>query len=65
MQIPSRYLRSHEAPEPRTLIDIVRATASACPEAPAIDEAGKNPEFAQVEALFRERGLYEVAGAAA
>lgn len=38
MQIPSRYLRSHEAPEPRTLIDIVRATASACPEAPAIDD---------------------------
>ena len=38
MQIPSRYLRSHEAPESRTLIDIVRATASACPEAPAIDD---------------------------
>lgn len=38
MHIPARYLRSHEAPEPRTLIDIIRATASACPEAPAIDD---------------------------
>lgn len=38
MQIPARYLRSHEAPEPRTLIDIISATASAFPEAPAIDD---------------------------
>lgn len=38
MSIPARYLRSHEAPEPRTLIDIIRATASEFPEAPAIDD---------------------------
>ena len=31
-------LRAHLAPEPRTLVDIVRATAAAYPEAAAIDD---------------------------
>lgn len=36
--IPTQYLRSHEPPEPRTLFDILKATASAHPDAPAIDD---------------------------
>ena len=64
MHIPSRYLRSSEAPEPRTLIDIVRATASACPEAPAIDD-GKGvitysellAEINETAEWLHERGL--------
>lgn len=64
MRIPSRYLRSSEAPEPRTLIDIVRATASACPEAPAIDD-GKGvitysellDEINETAQWLHERGL--------
>lgn len=38
MQIPSQYLRSSHAPTPRTLLDILRATAENYPDAPAIDD---------------------------
>ena len=38
MQIPAQYLRSSQAPAPRTLLDILRATAEAYPDAPAIDD---------------------------
>jgi len=37
-QIPAQYLLSSRAPEPRTLIDILYATAGRHPDAPAIDD---------------------------
>ncbi|NMN96883.1 amino acid adenylation domain-containing protein [Nocardiaceae bacterium YC2-7] len=37
-QVPSEYLRSGLAAPPRTLIDILAATAAAFPDAPAIDD---------------------------
>ncbi|MCA0155185.1 amino acid adenylation domain-containing protein [Tsukamurella sp. M9C] len=37
-EIPPQYLLSAQAPEPRTLIDILRATVDAYPEVPAIDD---------------------------
>ncbi|KAB1503072.1 amino acid adenylation domain-containing protein [Corynebacterium sp. 320] len=38
MDIPAHYLRSSEAPEPRTLVDIFRATADTYPDAAALDD---------------------------
>ena len=38
MQIPAQYLRSSQAPAPRTLLDILRATAESYPDVPAIDD---------------------------
>jgi len=37
-QIPSQYLRSGQAPSPRTLIDILYDTAGRFPDAPGIDD---------------------------
>ena len=37
-EIPSRYLRSSQAPPPRTLVDVLYATASRYPDAPGIDD---------------------------
>ena len=37
-EIPARYLLSAQAPEPRTLVDILYATALRYPDAPAIDD---------------------------
>lgn len=37
-EIPAQYLLSADAPSPRTLIDIVRATAARYPDAAAIDD---------------------------
>ncbi len=37
-EIPVQYLLSAQAPEPRTLIDILRDTAARHPDAPAIDD---------------------------
>ena len=36
--IPPQYLRAAEAPAPRTLLDVLRATTERYPEAPAIDD---------------------------
>lgn len=36
--IPQQFLRSNEAPAPRTLLDVLRATAERYPDAPAIDD---------------------------
>ena len=37
-QIPAQFLRSHEAPKKRTLIDILNDTVAAYADAPAIDD---------------------------
>lgn len=37
-EIPAQYLLSAQAPEPRTLVDILRDTAARHPDAPAIDD---------------------------
>ena len=37
-EIPAHYLRSGEAPAPRTLVDILYDTAARHPDAPAIDD---------------------------
>ncbi|AYE98249.1 amino acid adenylation protein [Mycobacterium paragordonae] len=37
-EIPAQYLLSADAPSPRTLIDIIRATAARYPDAAAIDD---------------------------
>ena len=37
-EIPAQYLLSAQAPEPRTLIDILYDTAARYPDAPAIDD---------------------------
>lgn len=39
--VPERYLRSSEAPPPRTLLDILHDTALRHPDAPAIDDGTK------------------------
>ena len=36
--IPAQYLLSERAPQPRTLIDILQATAARHPDAPALDD---------------------------
>lgn len=48
MQIPSQYVRSSEAPAPRTLIDILRITASTWPDAPAIDDGNGVITYAEL-----------------
>ena len=37
-EIPSQYLRSGQAPPPRTLVDILYDTAARYPDAPGIDD---------------------------
>lgn len=37
-QVPAQYLRASSAPEPRTLIDVLQATADRYPDAAAIDD---------------------------
>ena len=46
--IPSVFLRSAHAPAPRTLIDIVRASAEANPEAPAIDDGDTTLSYSEL-----------------
>ena len=47
-QIPAAYLRSPLAPAPRTLVDIVTATATAYPDAPAIDDGDTTLSYAEL-----------------
>ena len=47
-QIPAAYLRSPLAPAPRTLVDIVTATAQAHPDAPAIDDGDTTLSYAEL-----------------
>ena len=48
--VPSQYLRSAQAPPPRTLLDILHATATRFPEAPAIDDGSVQLTYAEVVA---------------
>jgi non-ribosomal peptide synthetase-like protein len=47
-QIPVEYLRSPQAPEPRTLVDVLTATAEAHPDAPAIDDGDTTLSYAEL-----------------
>ncbi|MFT3716689.1 MAG: amino acid adenylation domain-containing protein [Gordonia sp. (in: high G+C Gram-positive bacteria)] len=53
MPIPSEFLRDADAPAPRTLVDILTATASAHPDAPAIDDGDQIPTYSELIALAR------------
>ncbi len=46
--VPAEFLRSSLAPEPRTLIDILTATAQAYPDAPAIDDGENSLSYAEL-----------------
>ncbi|MGW0173434.1 Pls/PosA family non-ribosomal peptide synthetase [Rhodococcus sp. NPDC003322] len=47
-QIPAEYLRSPFAAAPRTLVDILTATADAHPDAPAIDDGDSTLTYAEL-----------------
>lgn len=47
-EIPARYLLSAQAPETRTLVDILYATASRYPDAPAIDDGSVILTYAEL-----------------
>lgn len=46
--VPDRYLRSAAAPAPRTLIDVLRATAAAHPQAAALDDGAAALTYAEL-----------------
>lgn len=46
--IPDQYLRSSQAPEPRTLLDVLGAAANAHPEAPCLDDGTRVLSYAEV-----------------
>ncbi|MDX1889836.1 Pls/PosA family non-ribosomal peptide synthetase [Mycolicibacterium sp. 050158] len=46
--IPAQYLLSSSAPEPRTLIDILHATAARHPDAPALDDGEVQLTYAEL-----------------
>ena len=47
-EIPAQYLLSSSAPEPRTLIDILHATAALYPDAPALDDGAVQLTYAEL-----------------
>ncbi len=47
-QVPTHYLLSLSAPEPRTLIDILYATAGRYPDAPALDDGEVQLTYAEL-----------------
>jgi non-ribosomal peptide synthetase-like protein len=47
-EIPSQYVMSPFAPEPRTLIDILNETAARCPGAPALDDGTVQLTYAEL-----------------
>jgi non-ribosomal peptide synthetase-like protein len=47
-EIPAQYLLSAEAPEPRTLIDILYDTAARHPDAPAIDDGAVQLTYSEL-----------------
>ncbi|MGV0744228.1 Pls/PosA family non-ribosomal peptide synthetase [Mycolicibacterium sp. XJ870] len=49
-QIPAQYVLSPLAPEPRTLIDILRETAHRFPDAPALDDGTVQLTYAELTA---------------
>lgn len=52
--IPPTFLRSSSAPAPRTLVDIVTATAETFPDAPAIDDGHVTLSYAELLDEIRE-----------
>ncbi|MEE2034945.1 AMP-binding protein, partial [Rhodococcus chondri] len=46
--VPEEFLRGAHAPAPRTLVDILRATADTHPEAPAIDDGTTTLGYAEL-----------------
>ena len=51
--IPDEFLRASHAPPARTLVDLLRSTAEAHPDAPAIDDGSTILEYAElVEAVI-------------
>ncbi|MCW2554582.1 MAG: amino acid adenylation enzyme/thioester reductase family protein [Mycobacterium sp.] len=52
--IPAQYLLSESAPEPRTLIDILHATAERHPDAPALDDGDVQLTYAELVADIEE-----------
>ncbi len=53
MYLP-QYPGSHLAPEPRTLIDILQASAADHPEAPALDDGERSLTYAELLAAIEE-----------
>jgi non-ribosomal peptide synthetase component F len=53
-EIPSRYLRSGQAPPPRTLIDVLYATAARYPDAPGIDDGTIQLTYSEMIADLEE-----------
>ena len=53
-QVPTEYLRSSLAAPPRTLIDILTATATAYPDAPAIDDGDVRLSYEELLAEIAE-----------
>jgi amino acid adenylation domain-containing protein len=53
-QIPSQYLRSGQAPSPRTLIDILYDTAGRFPDAPGIDDGEVQLTYSEMVADLEE-----------
>ena len=47
-QIPQHYLRSGEAPPPRTLIDILYETAARFPDATGIDDGEVQLTYSEI-----------------
>ncbi|MDT5338492.1 MAG: hypothetical protein QOD90_3997 [Mycobacterium sp.] len=52
--IPAQYLLSPSAPEPRTLIDILHATAERHPDAPALDDGDVQLTYSELIADIEE-----------
>lgn len=52
--VPTQYLLSPSAPEPRTLIDILHATATLHPDAPALDDGDVQLTYAELIADIDE-----------
>ena len=52
--IPTQYLLSSHAPEPRTLIDVLYATAERHPDSPAIDDGDVQLTYAELLADIEE-----------
>ncbi|MGC4933544.1 Pls/PosA family non-ribosomal peptide synthetase [Gordonia sp. DT30] len=62
VEIPAQYLLSSQASDPRTLCDILDATAARHPDAAAIDDGDRVYSYAQLRAVVR-RGADRLAAA--
>ncbi|MBO0680719.1 amino acid adenylation domain-containing protein [Mycolicibacterium sp. S2-37] len=52
--VPEQYLLSAQAPQPRTLVDILQATAERYPDAPALDDGTVQLTYAELLADINE-----------